>query len=168
VLIDNHFPAVLESLGLGWPALRERNPRLIYTSITPYGRTGARANHKGTDMTGYHAGGLGTLMPPRSSDVSRAPTKAGGYPTGYHAGLTAGLATAAAIFGQRDGEGCLSTSPSRRPTLHCPRLPRADGLPARDVESRADRPPASDGWSARTATSCRTSSKTTTGAGWWS
>ena len=107
VLIDNHAPAVLDALGLDWATLRERNPGLLLTSITPYGRTGPRAGCKGTDMTGYHAGGLGTLMPPRSTDVSRAPAKAGGYPTGYHAGLTAALATAAALFGRRDGEGCL-------------------------------------------------------------
>ncbi len=107
VLIDNHSPAVLEALGLGWEALHNRNPRLIVTSITPNGRSGPRAGCKGTDMTGYHAGGLGTLMPPRSVDASRAPVKAGGYPTGYHAGLTAGLATAAALFGRGEGEGCL-------------------------------------------------------------
>ncbi len=107
VLIDNHSPALLDALGLDWETLHERNPRLILTSITPYGRTGPRANHRGTEMTGYHAGGLGTLMPPRSVDASRPPVKAGGYPTGYHAGLTAGLATAAALFGRGEGEGCL-------------------------------------------------------------
>jgi crotonobetainyl-CoA:carnitine CoA-transferase CaiB-like acyl-CoA transferase len=107
VLIDNHSPSVLEEAGLGWEMIQKRNPGLILVSITPYGRSGPRANCKGTEMTGYHAGGLGTLMPPRSEDASRPPVKAGGYPTGYHAGLTAGLAAAAAIFNCGDREGQL-------------------------------------------------------------
>ena len=101
VLIDNHPLERLESLGFGWETLRQENPRLIYTSITPYGRTGPRAGRKGTDLTAYHGGALGSLLPPRSTDISRPPVKAGGYPTGYHAGLTAGLATASALLARR-------------------------------------------------------------------
>jgi crotonobetainyl-CoA:carnitine CoA-transferase CaiB-like acyl-CoA transferase len=142
-LIDNHPPAVLEAVGLGWATLHERNPRLVYTSIAPYGRTGSRADCKGTDMTGYHGGGLGTLMPPRSSDVSRAPTKAGGYPTGYHAGLTAGLATAAAIFGRRDGEGCVIDVSEQEANASLVRGFLAQTVYQRVTWSRVpDRPPA--------------------------
>jgi crotonobetainyl-CoA:carnitine CoA-transferase CaiB-like acyl-CoA transferase len=103
VLVDNHRPERLESLGLGWEAVQAVNPGLIVTSITPYGRTGPRSGHKGSDLTSYHAGGQGNLLPTRSVDVSRAPVKAGGYPAGYHAGLTAALATAAALVGRRAG-----------------------------------------------------------------
>ena len=143
VLIDNHAPATLHALGLGWEALHERNPDLFLTSITPYGRTGPRAGCKGTDMTGYHAGGLGTLMPPRSTDISRAPVKAGGYPTGYHAGLTAAFAAAAALFGRRKGEGCLIDVSEQESILSLIR-----GFVAQTVHQRVtwnrvpDRPPA--------------------------
>ena len=101
VLIDNHPVDRLESLGLGWGVLQRENPRLILTSITPYGRTGPRSRYKGSDLTGYHGAGLGNLLPQRSTDVSRPPVKAGGYPTGYHAGLTAALATAVSLLGRR-------------------------------------------------------------------
>jgi len=101
VLIDNHPPAVLEGVGLGWEALHEINPRLVYTSITPYGRTGPRANAKGDELTIFHGAGLGNLLPTRSVDLNRAPVKMGGYPVGYHGGITAALATLAAILARK-------------------------------------------------------------------
>jgi len=100
VLIDNHHPQYLESLGLSWEVIHELNPALVYTSITPYGRTGPRANVKGDELTLIHAGGLGNLLPTRSVDISRAPVKMGGYAVGYHGGLTAAVATLAAVLGR--------------------------------------------------------------------
>ena len=143
VLIDNHAPATLDALGLGWDALHKRNPALILASITPYGRTGPRAGCKGSDLTGYHAGGVGTLLPPRSTDVSRAPVKAGGYPTGYHAGLTAALATAAALFGRGDGDGCLIDVSEQESILSLVRGFLAQTVYQRVTWNRVpDRPPA--------------------------
>ena len=100
VLIDNHPSQRLESLGLSWEAMCQLNPALVYTSITPYGRTGPRADVKGDELTIIHAGGLGNLLPTRSVDVTRAPVKMGGYAVGYHGGLTAALATMAALLGR--------------------------------------------------------------------
>jgi CoA:oxalate CoA-transferase len=82
------------------------NPMLVYTSITPYGRSGPRAGDKGDELTIIHAGGLGNLLPTRSVDANRAPIKMGGYPVGYHAGLTAAVATMAALLGRaKTGQG---------------------------------------------------------------
>jgi len=64
VLIDNHAPDRLESLGLGWDELHRQNPDLILATITPYGRTGPRAQAKGGELTSFHAGGLGNLLLP--------------------------------------------------------------------------------------------------------
>ncbi len=106
VVIDNHPPSYLESLGLDWDAMCKLNAALIYTSITPYGRTGPRANVKGDELTIIHAGGLGNLMPTRSVDVDRAPVKMGGHPVGYHGGITAALATMSALLGRvKTGHG---------------------------------------------------------------
>jgi CoA:oxalate CoA-transferase len=143
LIIDGHGSATLDALGLDWPALHEHNPDLFLTSITPYGRSGPRAGCKGGELTGYHAGGLGTLMPPRSTDASRAPVKAGGYPTGYHSGLTAAFATAAALFGRRKGEGRLIDVSEQESILSLSR-----GFVAQMVHQRVtwnrvpDRPPA--------------------------
>jgi crotonobetainyl-CoA:carnitine CoA-transferase CaiB-like acyl-CoA transferase len=106
VLIDNHPPSYLEGLGLDWEAMCKLNAALVYTSITPYGRTGPRANVKGDELTIIHAGGLGNLMPTRSVDVDRAPVKMGGHPVGYHGGVTAALATMSALLGRmKTGRG---------------------------------------------------------------
>ena len=94
VLIDNHPVERLESLGLGWDELHRLNPQLIVASMTPYGRSGPRARNKGGELTSFHAGGLGNLLPTRSEDISRPPVKAGGFATGYTTGLTAALALA--------------------------------------------------------------------------
>lgn len=108
VLIDNHPSQYLESLGLSWDTMRQLNPALVYTSITPYGRTGPRAGTKGDELTIIHAGGLGNLLPTRSVDASRAPVKMGGYAVGYHGGLTAALATLATLLGRiKTGRGCI-------------------------------------------------------------
>src|SRR5579864_5423911 len=40
VLVEGNRPVVMERLGLGWPVLRERNPRLVMCSITGYGQDG--------------------------------------------------------------------------------------------------------------------------------
>jgi len=108
VLIDNHPPQRLEKLGLGWEAIHEMNPRLIYTSITPYGRTGRRANVKGDEVTLIQAGGLGNILPARSMDIDRAPVKLGGYAVGYHGAIAAATATMGGVFGRiKTGRGQL-------------------------------------------------------------
>ena len=50
VLIESFSPGTTARLGIDWPTLRERNPRLIYCSITGYG---AQTNHAG--RPGYDA-----------------------------------------------------------------------------------------------------------------
>jgi crotonobetainyl-CoA:carnitine CoA-transferase CaiB-like acyl-CoA transferase len=100
VLIDNHPPQRLESLGLSLDEMSHLNPKLVYTSITPYGRTGPRANTKGDELTIIHAGGLGNLLPTRSVNIDRAPVKMGGYAVGYHSAISAALATLAALIGR--------------------------------------------------------------------
>src|SRR6266849_8272306 len=39
ILVENFRPGVMDRLGLGYEALREINPRLIYSSISGYGQT---------------------------------------------------------------------------------------------------------------------------------
>lgn len=40
VLLENFRPGTMEDLGLGYEVLKEVNPRLIYASISGFGRTG--------------------------------------------------------------------------------------------------------------------------------
>ncbi len=40
VLVENFRPGVMDRFGLGYDAVAERNPRIVYASITGYGTTG--------------------------------------------------------------------------------------------------------------------------------
>jgi crotonobetainyl-CoA:carnitine CoA-transferase CaiB-like acyl-CoA transferase len=50
VLVENFRTGTMESFGLGYDALAEINPRLIYCSVSAFGRTGPRK-----DSPGYEA-----------------------------------------------------------------------------------------------------------------
>jgi len=50
VLLEGFRPGVMDRLGLGYEALREENPRLIYTALTGYGQDGPYAQRAGHDL----------------------------------------------------------------------------------------------------------------------
>ena len=49
VVIENYRPGVADSIGIGYQALRDVNPRLIYCSISAFGTEGAWARQPATD-----------------------------------------------------------------------------------------------------------------------
>jgi len=50
VVLESFRPGVMEKLGIGYETLKSENPRLIYCSITGYGREGLRARRAGHDI----------------------------------------------------------------------------------------------------------------------
>ena len=70
-VIESFMPQHLASLGIGYEALSAINPRLVFTSITPYGQTGPYAHHKATDLVGWSMGGMQYL----SGDEDRPPVR---------------------------------------------------------------------------------------------
>lgn len=102
ILIDNHQADDLERKGFGWNHLQSLNPGLIYTSITPFGRTGPRSKFKGDELTVSHGGALANLLPARSVDIDLPPVKLGGYFAGYHGGLVAALTSMAVFLGRQE------------------------------------------------------------------
>ncbi len=50
VLVEQFRPGVMARLGLGYEALKARNPRLVYCSISGYGQTGPLAQAVGHDV----------------------------------------------------------------------------------------------------------------------
>jgi formyl-CoA transferase len=49
ILVENFSRGVMERFGLGYDAMHELNPRLIYCSVSAYGRDGAMADRLGFD-----------------------------------------------------------------------------------------------------------------------
>jgi crotonobetainyl-CoA:carnitine CoA-transferase CaiB-like acyl-CoA transferase len=73
VLIDNFRPGALEGAGLGYEALSELNPRLIYCSITGYGATGPLKSERANDVAMQaYAGGMSI-----TGEAGRGPVKMG-------------------------------------------------------------------------------------------
>jgi crotonobetainyl-CoA:carnitine CoA-transferase CaiB-like acyl-CoA transferase len=57
-LIESFPPGYMNGLGLGPDTLSEINPRLIYTSISPFGQTGPYRNFKASDLVVMAMSGL--------------------------------------------------------------------------------------------------------------
>jgi crotonobetainyl-CoA:carnitine CoA-transferase CaiB-like acyl-CoA transferase len=104
VLIEDRVPGELEGLGLGYPQLSERNPRLVMTSVTPFGQTGPYRHHHSHHLNLYHASAHSDPFHLAFGKEGRPPPKAGGYLGDYDAGLTAAIGTLAAVIG-RAGSG---------------------------------------------------------------
>jgi crotonobetainyl-CoA:carnitine CoA-transferase CaiB-like acyl-CoA transferase len=58
VVISNFVPGTMENWGLGYEALAERNPRLVWGSGSTFGPGGPDSSRKGADIAGQAAGGL--------------------------------------------------------------------------------------------------------------
>ncbi len=100
ILIDNYPVNYLAGIGFGDDLIRELSPKIIYATITPYGRTGPRAGVKGDELTLSHACGIANLMPVRSPDIKRAPVKPGGFQVAYQSAINTALVILASIIGR--------------------------------------------------------------------
>lgn len=58
VLVENYRPTVMPRAGLGWEALREVNPRLIYAQLSGLGYDGPLAARGGFDLIAQGMGGI--------------------------------------------------------------------------------------------------------------
>jgi alpha-methylacyl-CoA racemase len=58
VILESFRPGVLDRLGCGYEALRERSPRIVYCAITGYGQDGPNAARAGHDTNYLALGGL--------------------------------------------------------------------------------------------------------------
>jgi CoA:oxalate CoA-transferase len=58
VLVENYRAGTMDRLGLGWDALHERHPRLIYAAVSGFGRTGPYASRPAYDIIVQAMGGV--------------------------------------------------------------------------------------------------------------
>ena len=102
VLVETFPVGYLAQRGLDYATLKGRNPRLIQTSITPFGQTGPHAGWLGNDLTAWAMSGVALVC----GDVSRPPLRGAGGQANLLASQYAAVATLAALHHQRRaGEG---------------------------------------------------------------
>ena len=104
VLVENYRTGDLDRLGLGYPDLHKSHPKLIYCSISGYGRTGPYADRPGYDAIIQGEGGMMSITGP----VEGPPSRVGIPITDITSGMFAATAILAALRA-RDitGEGQL-------------------------------------------------------------
>jgi CoA:oxalate CoA-transferase len=101
VLIEDRPPGEMAELGLDYATLGAANPRLVFTSITPFGQTGPYRDYKSYHLNLYHASGHSSFFYVAPKDRrDEAPVVAGGEVGDYDGGLSAAVATLAALFGR--------------------------------------------------------------------
>ena len=104
VLCENYSPEQMESWGLGYPELRQINPRLIYLQITGMGKSGTYKAYRSVGPTAQALSGLTDM----SGLPDPAPPAGWGYSyldhsTGYYGAI---FVLAALMKCRRTGQGC--------------------------------------------------------------
>jgi CoA:oxalate CoA-transferase len=103
VLLENFRPGVMERLGLGYERLAEKNPRLVYASISGYGQEGAWSGRRAyAPLVAAEVGFLDMYAYFQQKEVKQEVYS--------HADLYAGLECLSAILAalyqrERDGRG---------------------------------------------------------------
>ncbi|WP_445681004.1 CaiB/BaiF CoA transferase family protein [Radicibacter daui] len=93
VLVENYRPGVMNRLGLGYEALKEVRPNLIYCAISGFGQTGPWTHRPAYDQIIQGTSGVMAI----TGDAGSAPLRVG-YPVADTVGgLTAAFAIAAAL-----------------------------------------------------------------------
>ncbi len=101
-LVENARPGALERMGLGYEDIRQVNPRLIYASISGYGRTGPMSDRGGYDLVSQ---GFSSLMS-FTGEQGRPPAKIPVPICDLNAGMYTAFSILSAIFyRERTGKG---------------------------------------------------------------
>jgi crotonobetainyl-CoA:carnitine CoA-transferase CaiB-like acyl-CoA transferase len=103
VLIESYATGVAERLGIGADGMRALNPRLIYCSISGFGRTGPLKDGLGYDVILQAFSGIMAMTGERGGGPARSPFSPIDQSTGMNAfsGILAAL-----LERNRTGEGC--------------------------------------------------------------
>ncbi|GGF02221.1 CoA transferase [Aliidongia dinghuensis] len=94
VVTENYRRDTMAKMGFGYDALKADNPRLIYCSISGFGRTGPYADRGGFDLV---AQGMSGLMSITGEGPGRPPVKVGAPVTDITAGILACMGILAAL-----------------------------------------------------------------------
>lgn len=94
VVVESFAVGYLASLGLDYPALRKINPRLVMSSITPFGQKGPLSGYKATDINIMAMSGYMQLI----GEPDQQPLVLGGEQSFYPGAQYAAAGIVAALF----------------------------------------------------------------------
>ena len=100
VVVENFRPGAMESMGLGYEALASMNARLIYASVTGFGRTGPAGGRPGFDQIAQGYSGLMSV----TGTAESGPVRVGVAIGDQAAGMWCAIGVLAAIA-QRHASG---------------------------------------------------------------
>jgi CoA:oxalate CoA-transferase len=104
LLVENFRPGTMERLGLAWPMLHERFPRLVYGALSGFGQTGPLARRPAYDMVVQGMGGVMSV----TGHPGGPPTRVGVSIGDLAAGLYLSTGVVAALFErERTGVGSM-------------------------------------------------------------
>jgi len=67
IFVENNPPKRMKELGLDYKFVKEINPRIVMTSITPFGQTGPYKDYKGGELVATHLGGVAIFQPVKAT-----------------------------------------------------------------------------------------------------
>jgi crotonobetainyl-CoA:carnitine CoA-transferase CaiB-like acyl-CoA transferase len=103
VLVENFRPGTLEKRGFSYEEVKQRNPRIVYCSLTGFGSDGPSREKPGQDLLLQSLSGLAML----SGRASDPPVLIGTALVDQHAATLGALGVMAALFRrERTGLGC--------------------------------------------------------------
>lgn len=102
VVLENFKPGVMESMGLGYAALAQANPKVILGSITGFGAGGPMGNYPGFDQIAQGYSGLMSITGQAESGPTRVGTAIGDLTSGMW--ITIGVLSAL-LSRQNSGRG---------------------------------------------------------------
>tara|TARA_Y100001968_G_scaffold205345_1_gene188581 strand:- start:4753 stop:5955 length:1203 start_codon:yes stop_codon:yes gene_type:complete len=105
ILIENYRQGAVEAFGVGYEEVKQFNERLIYCSISGFGRTGPYSSKGGFDLV---AQGMSGLMSVTGEGADRPPVKVGAPVTDITAGVLGAMGILGALFKRgKTGKGQL-------------------------------------------------------------
>ncbi len=106
VLIESQPRREIERMGLNYRSLRQVNPSLIVTSISPFRRTGPYKDYAGGDLIASHTSSEAFGNPAEGvCDTERyAPLRGPMHAADFMTGLTAAVSIMSAVVARRPGQ----------------------------------------------------------------
>jgi crotonobetainyl-CoA:carnitine CoA-transferase CaiB-like acyl-CoA transferase len=102
VLVENFSPGTIARLGFGYEAVKARNPRMVFASISGFGQSGPSAGRTAYDLIVQGMSGMMSI----TGEKGGRPTKTGPPVADITAGMFTAFAIASALYGrEQSGEG---------------------------------------------------------------